>query len=209
MCILSTILVLAGLTYDKPKAGDLAMVVYTSGTKDNPKGVMLSHRNIVAAISGQIKVFPVTRRGVYMAYLPLTNIAEFCAELIIMCKGPSIGYSSAETMFDCSPNIKPGTSGDCAKIQPCMLIMDPAVLDHIFKNVIEAIKRMSPWRREIFQVCYERKRAGCERVWSSLIMNKLVSSFISSLIFLAWSLIAPERFCIAVLISLLCWTTCL
>ena len=38
---------------------DLAMIMYTSGTTGNPKGVLLSHRNIISAISGQSVVIPV------------------------------------------------------------------------------------------------------------------------------------------------------
>jgi len=38
---------------------DLAMIMYTSGTTGNPKGVLLSHRNIISALSGQSVVIPV------------------------------------------------------------------------------------------------------------------------------------------------------
>jgi long-chain acyl-CoA synthetase len=38
---------------------DLAMIMYTSGTTGNPKGVLLTHRNIISAISGQSVVIPV------------------------------------------------------------------------------------------------------------------------------------------------------
>lgn len=50
------------------------MIMYTSGTTGNPKGVMLSHRNIIAAISGQGQILSATSGDVFIGYLPLAHI---------------------------------------------------------------------------------------------------------------------------------------
>lgn len=157
---------------DTPKADDVAMIMYTSGTTGDPKGVMLSHRNIIAAISGQSRVLPVDQDDIYIGYLPLAHILEVCAELIVLSKGTRIGYSSAQTLFDRAPKIRPKTKGDCAALKPTLIACVPAVLDRIFKAVSQELRDMNPFLRELFRICYERKRARYEEGYSSLVMNK-------------------------------------
>lgn len=148
------------------------MIMYTSGTTGNPKGVMLSHRNIIAAISGQGNVLTVGPDDIYIGYLPLAHILEVCAELVVFSKGARIGYSSAQTLFDRAPKIKKGTKGDCGALKPTLIACVPAVLDRIFKAVTEEVKDMNPLLRELFRICYERKRGRYEEGYSSLVMNK-------------------------------------
>jgi long-chain acyl-CoA synthetase len=58
------------------QAGDLAILVYTSGTTGKPKGAMLSHRNILATLDGYQDSFPQGPQDERMAFLPLCHIAE-------------------------------------------------------------------------------------------------------------------------------------
>jgi len=167
---------------EKPKPNDLAMIMYTSGTTGNPKGVMLSHKNIIAAISGQGKILQVRPGDRFIGYLPLAHILEVCAELVVLNKGACIGYSSAQTLFDRAPKIKRGTKGDCAELKPTLIACVPAVMDRIFKAVTEEVKNMNPVLRELFRICYERKRARYEEGYSSLIMNKLTFNRIGKLL---------------------------
>lgn len=148
------------------------MIMYTSGTTGNPKGVMLSHRNIIAAISGQGQILNVGVGDRIIGYLPLAHILEVCAELVTLSKGAAIGYSSAQTLFDRAPKIKRGTKGDCAELRPTLIACVPAVMDRIFKAVSEEVKAMNPLLRELFRICYERKRSRLEDGYSSLLMNK-------------------------------------
>ena len=57
-------------------AGDLAILVYTSGTTGKPKGAMISHRNILATLDGYQDAFPQGPEDERMAFLPLCHIAE-------------------------------------------------------------------------------------------------------------------------------------
>ncbi|KAI6241679.1 AMP-dependent synthetase/ligase domain-containing protein [Aphelenchoides fujianensis] len=158
------------------------MIMYTSGTTGNPKGVMLSHRNIIAAISGQGTVLSVSQDDTFIGYLPLAHILEVCAEMVVLSKGACIGYSSAQTLFDRAPKIKKGTKGDCAVLKPTLIACVPAVMDRIFKAVSDEVKSKSPLFREIFRICYERKRLRYEEGYVSLVMNKLAFNRIGKLL---------------------------
>jgi long-chain acyl-CoA synthetase len=109
---------------------------------------------------------------IYIGYLPLAHILEVCAEIIVLSKGTRIGYSSAQTLFDRAPKIMPKTKGDCAALKPTLIACVPAVLDRIFKAVSQELRDMNPFLRELFRICYERKRARYEEGYSSLVMNK-------------------------------------
>ena len=54
-----------------PSPTDLAMIMYTSGTTDLPKGVMMTHGNLIASIAGGTKLVKLVADDVYIAYLPL------------------------------------------------------------------------------------------------------------------------------------------
>ncbi|KAE9551923.1 hypothetical protein FO519_004852 [Halicephalobus sp. NKZ332] len=164
------------------KPDELAMIMYTSGTTGNPKGVMLSHRNIVAALAGQSSVIPIGPDDTVIGYLPLAHILEVCAEMVCLGKGCKIGYSSAQTLFDRAPKIKKGSKGDCAALKPTVMACVPAVMDRIYKAVHDEVRQSSVVSRELFRICYERKRARYEDGYTSLIMNRLVFNKIRRLL---------------------------
>lgn len=67
-----------------PKPGDLCTIAYTSGTTGSPKGVMLSHENIVAAISAsllQLGEQQPTCEDTMISFLPLAHMLELCCEV--------------------------------------------------------------------------------------------------------------------------------
>ncbi|GMT36970.1 hypothetical protein PFISCL1PPCAC_28267, partial [Pristionchus fissidentatus] len=164
------------------KPNDVAMTMYTSGTTGNPKGVMIAHSNIVAATCGQGKVLHVGLEDTFIGYLPLAHILEVCAEIVCQTKGTRIGYSSAQTLFDRAPKIMKGTKGDCYALKPTLMACVPAVMDRIYKAVIQEVNGGSLLFREMFLACYERKRSRYEDGYGSVVLNKLVFNKIGKLL---------------------------
>jgi long-chain acyl-CoA synthetase len=164
------------------EADDMAMVMYTSDTTGNPKGVMLSHKNILAALTGQSAVIDVDNNDTVIGYLPLAHILEVCVEMVCIARGTRIGYSSAQTLFDRAPKIQKGSKGDCAALKPTLMACVPAVMDRIFKAVTDEVKQSNVIARELFRICYERKRARYEEGYRSLVMNRLAFDRIRKLL---------------------------
>ncbi|KAE9415387.1 hypothetical protein Angca_008629 [Angiostrongylus cantonensis] len=171
---------------NKASPQDLAVIMYTSGTTGNPKGVMISHENIVAAVSGQCEVVPTIPTDTYIGYLPLAHILEVCCELVTITKGVRIGYSSAQLLFDGAPKIQKGTRGDCYALKPtliaCVPVLIKAVMDRIYKAVMNEVNAAGLLFREVFRACYERKCERYEEGYNTFILNKLVFNRIGKLL---------------------------
>uniref|UniRef100_A0A1I7Z387 long-chain-fatty-acid--CoA ligase n=1 Tax=Steinernema glaseri TaxID=37863 RepID=A0A1I7Z387_9BILA len=158
---------------DRANPDDLAVIMYTSGTTGNPKGVMLSHANIMAALAGQSAVIPVTTSDTVIGYLPLAHILEVCAELVCLAKGCRIGYSSPHTLHNRAAKVAKKAQGDCAVLKPTLMACVPAIMDKIFKAVTDEVNQKPAVFRELFRICYERKRARYEDGYESLLVNKI------------------------------------
>jgi long-chain acyl-CoA synthetase len=81
---------------DPPQPDDVALCMFTSGTTGNPKGVLLTHRNIVAAISAcyvlMAKQIGVYDTDVYCSFLPLAHILAFVLHFVAALLGARIGF---------------------------------------------------------------------------------------------------------------------
>lgn len=102
--------------------------------------------------------------------------------MVCIARGTRIGYSSAQTLFDRAPKIQKGSKGDCAALQPTLMACVPAVMDRIFKAVTDEVKQSNVIARELFRICYERKRARYEEGYKSLVMNRLAFDRIRKLL---------------------------
>lgn len=78
--------------YNPPTAEDIVTINYTSGTTGNPKGVVLSHRNAVAAATNGIVGSPYSTTEVLVSFLPLAHIFARMAEQGALWGGVQIGY---------------------------------------------------------------------------------------------------------------------
>lgn len=101
-----------------PKPDDLAFIMYTSGTTGTPKGVMLTHNNIVAPISGMLNNTPLSllerQNPTYFSYLPAAHIFEHAGHFFSMAFGARVAFSQGdirklpEDLQASQPHILPG-----------------------------------------------------------------------------------------------------
>jgi long-chain acyl-CoA synthetase len=81
----------------RARADDLATLVYTSGTTGNPKGAMLTHKNIASNAAAGLQVLPIQAGWTAMSILPLSHILERMADYCYLRQGVCIAYAEAIT----------------------------------------------------------------------------------------------------------------
>ncbi|XP_078171188.1 long chain acyl-CoA synthetase 8-like isoform X2 [Carex rostrata] len=146
-----------------PESNNIAVIMYTSGSTGLPKGVMISHGNMVSLVAGVRTVVPKIGPGdVYLGYLPLAHVFGLAGELVVMSLGCAIGYGSPTTMTDTSNKIKKGTKGDVSVLRPTLLIAVPAILDRIKDGVSKKVEEQGGMLKKLFSLAYNRRLKALE-----------------------------------------------
>ncbi|CEP13006.1 hypothetical protein [Parasitella parasitica] len=163
----------------KPEPEDLCCIMYTSGSTGNPKGVMLSHKNIVAAIAGCNTILGhlITDNDSMMAYLPLAHVLEFVVENLCVFWGVTIlnmslgCYASVRTLTDASVR---NCKGDIKEFRPTLMTGVPAVWESIRKGILAKIAEASPKAQKVFYKAYATKAWLLERHLPTGFIDKVV-----------------------------------
>lgn len=154
--------------------GDLATLVYTSGTTANPKAVMLSHDNLVFTAEAIVRDLDIGKDDVFLSYLPLSHIAEQMTTI----HGPlHVGYdvSFAESLEKLPQNL--------LEVRPTVFLGVPRVWEKIQAKMMEKGAQASPlkkkiakWAKSVGLQCgedKEKQNALAYRVAKKLVYTKV------------------------------------
>ncbi|MBL0131017.1 MAG: long-chain fatty acid--CoA ligase [Chitinophagaceae bacterium] len=125
---------------DKIDYEDLATIIYTSGTTGTPKGVMLSHRNILSNVMASMPCFPPGDELRSLSFLPLNHIFERMVSYLYLFRGTSIYY--AESLDTIADNLK--------EVKPHMFTTVPRLMEKVYDRIMQKGNELTGTKRKLF-----------------------------------------------------------
>lgn len=116
----------------------LATILYTSGTTGTPKGVMLSHRNIMSNVMSCMSYFPPGNRT--LSFLPLNHSFERMITYLYLFKGLSVYY--AETLDTIAENL--------LEVKPHMFATVPRLLEKVYDRIMQKGSELTGIKKKLF-----------------------------------------------------------
>jgi long-chain acyl-CoA synthetase len=119
--------------------GALATIIYTSGTTGTPKGVMLSHRNLISNATELLEIVTFTPEDVSLSFLPVSHSFQRIVDYSIFSRGAAIAY--AESTDSVAKNL--------LEARPTILCSVPRFYEKVHDRVLQSIDAMPGWRKRL------------------------------------------------------------
>ena len=158
---------------DAIKPSDLLTLIYTSGTTGTPKGVMLSHNNLVSNLIAAREVCPVRNEHKVLSFLPLSHIFERMLVYLYLYVGAGIYY--AESLDTIGDNLK--------EVKPFAFSTVPRLLEKVYDKIVAKGNELSGVKRALFfwalELGHKYELNGANGPWYEFqlkLANKLIFS---------------------------------
>lgn len=120
---------------------DVCTIIYTSGTTGEPKGVILTHENIISNVNAVLDIFPITKEDVFLSFLPLCHIFERMG-------GYYTAFAAGCTVYYAESIEKVATNLQEAK--PTLMTSVPRLFERIQSRIIKNVESQSLTKQKIF-----------------------------------------------------------
>ena len=161
---------------DRVTEDDITTIIYTSGTTGRPKGVMLTHKNILSNViaSGEVLAqIPIKEKRAF-SFLPVNHIFEKMCSYIYLFYGFSVYY--AENMDTIGPNIR--------EVKPYIFTAVPRVIEKVFERIIGEGKKLTGIKSKIF--LWAVKVADQFEIGKKSLWYKIKLAIADKLVFSKW-----------------------
>ncbi|WP_419597132.1 AMP-dependent synthetase/ligase [Thiolapillus sp.] len=156
---------------------ELATIVYTSGTTGRPKGVMLSHHNIIWNIHAALHFFDIGPDNVFLSFLPLSHTFErTVGYYLAMVCGCTTAYNRSI----------PQLAEDLSLIRPTLLVSVPRIFERIYGRIMDKLAEESAVKQKLFKAAIDigwkkfEYDQGREKWSSSLLLQPLLDTLVGS-----------------------------
>ncbi len=122
------------------KADDEATLIYTSGTTGVPKGVILTHNNLLSNIKTASDIIEFSSKDTVLSFLPLSHILERMVMFTYIYKGCTVAF--AESVEAVAQNL--------LEVRPHIMVSVPRVFEKIYTKVMDQVLTSPALRRKIF-----------------------------------------------------------
>ncbi len=119
---------------------DLATIIYTSGTTGNPKGVMLSHNNLLSNVLATEPIIPANEKSPVLTFLPICHVYERMLHYLYMRVGASVYF--AESMDTIGDNIR--------EVKPEVFSAVPRLIEKVFDRIMAKGEELKGMKRTLF-----------------------------------------------------------
>jgi len=154
---------------------DLACFIYTSGTGGNPKGVMLSHGNILANVAGAYGVLETLglEDDVFLSFLPLSHAYEHTAgQFLPMAVGAQIYYADGLE----------GLASDFVEVRPTIVACVPRLYEVMRQRILKAVARQGGLKARLFARAVALGSKGYERPGSLGLGERITNRLLDRLV---------------------------